>query len=115
MSQLASPSQESQTALKPVGRFTADLLKVGVDSLHEIFQDLFPASNGVAARMTPSRASIRSMGKRSRGKQPRIPTRSTKNLSLGRVAAVELSGPTTRLHNATMHGLTRLPLRLVPS
>jgi cytochrome P450 len=32
-----------------------------------------------------------------------------------RVAAVELTGPTKRLHNATMHGLTRLPLRLVPS
>jgi cytochrome P450 len=40
MSQLASHTQESQTALKPVGRFTADLLKVGVDSLHGIFQDM---------------------------------------------------------------------------
>jgi cytochrome P450 len=32
-----------------------------------------------------------------------------------RVAAVELAGPPRRLHNATMHGFTRLPLRLVPA
>jgi beta-dihydromenaquinone-9 omega-hydroxylase len=32
-----------------------------------------------------------------------------------RVAAVELAGPPQRLHNATMRGLTRLPLRLVPA
>jgi cytochrome P450 len=31
-----------------------------------------------------------------------------------RVAAVELTGPPQRLRNATMRGLTRLPLRLVP-
>jgi beta-dihydromenaquinone-9 omega-hydroxylase len=32
-----------------------------------------------------------------------------------RVAAVELAGPPKRLHNATMHGWSRLPLRLVPA
>jgi cytochrome P450 len=31
-----------------------------------------------------------------------------------RVAAIELTGSPQRLHNATMRGLTRLPLRLVP-
>ena len=30
-----------------------------------------------------------------------------------RIAAVELAGPPQRLHNATMRGLTRLPLRIV--
>lgn len=35
----ASAVTESRTAMKPVGRFTADLLKVGVDSLAGIVQD----------------------------------------------------------------------------
>lgn len=32
-----------------------------------------------------------------------------------RIAAVELAGPPQRLHNATMRGLTHLPLRVVPA
>src|SRR3981189_3835062 len=35
----ASAVTETRTAMKPVGRFTGDLLKVGVDSLAGIVQD----------------------------------------------------------------------------
>jgi hypothetical protein len=32
-----------------------------------------------------------------------------------RIAALELAGPPRRLHNATMRGLTHLPLHVVPA
>src|ERR1700755_2216584 len=39
MGQAVSAVQHAQTAMKPVGRFTADLLKVGVDSGRGLIQD----------------------------------------------------------------------------
>src|SRR5262245_35564833 len=62
----ATPTRAGQTAMKPVGRFTADLLKVGADSSRGLVQDAVISRvkrrNGVhdpVTRFSPFKAETR--------------------------------------------------------